>query len=416
MQEIPRDKYLQKLISHQRVPLIKVITGIRRCGKSYLLDPIFKNYLIGQGVPEDHIIHLNLEFDKNKIYRNPTALREYVEGRIGDSGQYYVLLDEIQLVPEFEGVLSGFLALPNVDVYVTGSNSKFLSSDIITEFRGRSDEIRMYPLSFLEYYTAMGGDRLTAWLDYTRYGGLPLVTTFPDAASKMGYLINLQKNIYLKDVVERYNIKNDVALTSLVQIVASSTGSLTNPYKLENTFKSVTGVALSHNTIGDYLARLGEAYILEQADRYDVKGKQYIDTPHKYYFTDIGLRNSFLGFRQQDDGHVMENIIYNELRQRGYQVDVGVVKTYAADGKETDLEVNFVANRGDRRYYVQSALRMNTAEIQQRELKSLRKIDDSFKKIVITADLTSPVRSDDGIITMNILDFLLTPDSLERDI
>ena len=304
--------------------------------------------------------------------------------------------------------------IDNLDVYVTGSNSKFLSSDIITEFRGRSEEIRMYPLAFSEFLPAHGGDKYDAWAEYMKYGGFPLILEHRDETDKMDYLLWLQKNIYIKDIVDRHNIKNDVALKNLIEVVASSTGSLTNPYKLERTFKSMVNIDLSYNTIDGYLSKLEDAFIIEKSKRYDIKGKQYIDTPQKYYFTDLGLRNSFVGFRQEEEGHVMENIIYNELRRRGYQVDVGVVEVREGDNKK-QLEIDFVANRGDRRYYIQSAFSMTGSEKRSQELRPLKNVDDFFKRIVVTNDIMRPSREEDGVIIMNILDFLLNEDSLDRE-
>lgn len=413
MKEIARNTYLKKLIDGRNIDLVKIITGIRRCGKSYLLDPIFKSYLLNDGVPNDHIIHVNLEDRKNKDLMDPDALYEFVKNKISDTNKYYVLLDEIQMVPDFESVLSGFLHIKNLDVYATGSNSKFLSSDIITEFRGRSEEIRMYPLSFSEFYSAYEGDKYEAWVEYMKYGGLPLVLEHKSETSKMEYLLNLQKNIYLKDIIERNSIKNDAALKSLIEVVASSTGSLTNPYKLERAFKSKANIDLNHNTINSYLSKLEDAFIVERAKRYDVKGKRYIDTPQKYYFTDLGIRNSFVGFRQNEENHIMENIIYNELRYRGYQVDVGVVEIRSGDDKK-QLEIDFVANRGDKRYYIQSAMTIGDPDKRLQEIRPLNNVNDFFKKIIITKDLMLPNREENGVVTMNILDFLLNPDSLDK--
>jgi len=412
MKEISRDSYLKKLIEGRDINLVKIITGIRRCGKSYLLNPIFKNYLLGDGVSEDHIVYINLEERENRDLMDPDNLYGFVKARIKDDEKYYALLDEIQMVPNFESVLSGFLRIKNLDVYVTGSNSKFLSSDIITEFRGRSEEIRMYPLSFAEFYSTYGGDKYAAWAEYMKYGGLPLVLEHQSGTSKMEYLLGLQKNIYIRDIVERNNIKNETALKNLIEVVASSVGSLTNPYKLERTFKSKAHIDLNHNTINSYLEKLENAFIIEKSKRYDVKGKRYIDTPQKYYFTDPGIRNSFVGFRQNEETHIMENIIYNELRCRGYQVDIGVVEVRDGDDKK-QLEIDFVANRGDRRYYVQSALTIGESKKRLQEIRPLNNINDFFKRIVVAKDLTLPSREENGIITINILDFLLNADSLD---
>lgn len=410
MKEINRDLYLNELISKRSVPLIKIITGIRRSGKSYLLNPIFKNYLRSNGVAEDHILYLNFELVENEILRDKIELYNYVIDSVKDDGEYFILLDEIQMVEGFESVLSSFLAKGNLNVYVTGSNSKFLSSDIVTEFRGRSVEIHMYPLSFKEFMSAYEGNRYDGWQEYMRYGGLPILMRHNDGRQKMEYLEEIRKNIYLKDIVERYKMRNDAALEALLNIIASGVGSLTNSYKLENTFRSEVKIDLSHNTINDYLGKLCDAYIIEKAMRYDVKGKQYISTPQKYYFTDIGIRNAFVGFRQNDEGHIMENIIYIELRRRGYQVDVGVVN---ADNKQ--VEIDFVANRGDRRYYVQSALTLGTPEKRLQELRSLTNTGDFFKRVLVTNDMMLPGRDDSGVAVMNVLDFLLDEDSLEKE-
>ncbi len=410
MKEINRDLYLNELISKRSVPLIKIITGIRRSGKSYLLNPIFKNYLRSNGVAEDHILYLNFELVENEILRDKIELYNYVIDSVKDDGEYFILLDEIQMVEGFESVLSSFLAKGNLNVYVTGSNSKFLSSDIVTEFRGRSVEIHMYPLSFKEFMSAYEGNRYDGWQEYMRYGGLPILMRYNDGRQKMEYLEEIRKNIYLKDIVERYKMRNDAALEALLSIIASGVGSLTNSYKLENTFRSEVKIDLSHNTINDYLDKLCDAYIIEKAMRYDVKGKQYISTPQKYYFTDIGIRNAFVGFRQNDEGHIMENIIYIELRRRGYQVDVGVVN---ADNKQ--VEIDFVANRGDRRYYVQSALTLGTPEKRLQELRPLTNTGDFFKRVLVTNDMMLPGRDDSGVAVMNVLDFLLDEDSLEKE-
>ena len=420
MKEIKRDTYLKELIDRRGIPLIKVITGVRRCGKSYLLNPIFKDYLISDGVPEDHIIYLNLELLENEKLHDREALHAFILDQVKDNSEYFLLLDEIQLVNRFESVLSSFLAKGNLNVYVTGSNSKFLSSDIVTEFRGRSEQIHMYPLSFVEFMTAYEGNKYDGWQEYIRYGGLPLIMHYSDSRQKMSYLNEVQQNIYLKDIIERHSVRNDTALRSLIEIVASSVGSLTNPYKLENTFKSKVNVSLSHNTINDYLSKLEESYIIECAKRFDVKGKQYMDTPVKYYFTDIGIRNSFVGFRQIEENHIMENVIYNELRHRGYQVDVGVVEIYERDLKTMEkskkhVEIDFVANQGDRKYYIQSALTINDTEKRAIEARPLNNIDDFFKRIIVTGDLMLPGREENGIVIMNILDFLLNEDSLDRE-
>ena len=413
MKQIARDIYLKRLIDSQGNGLIKVITGIRRCGKSYLLDPIFKDYLLKRGVSTDHIIQLNLETRENKSLTDPDALDGFIRGRIKDDARHYVLLDEIQLVADFESVLNGFLHLPNLDVYVTGSNSRFLSSDIATEFRGRSYEIHLYPLSFAEFMSVYDGSRERGWSDYYRYGGLPQVSAMPTESDKMAFLGSQWSNVYLNDLVERYHLRNRVELDSLVEVIASGAGSLTNPHKLERSFKSMANVSLDHNTISDYLTKLEEAFIVEKSKRYDVKGKKYINTPSKYYFTDSGVRNACLGFRQMEENHIMENIIYIELRRRGYQVDIGVVS--ARDGNDRrQYEVDFVANRGDRTLYIQSALTISDPDKRAQESRSLSEIDDHFAKIIIVKDATGVGHERNGIITMGLFDFLLEGSHLDN--
>lgn len=413
MKQIARDIYLKRLIDSQGNGLIKVITGIRRCGKSYLLDPIFKDYLLKRGVSTDHIIHLNLETRENKSLTDPDVLDGFIRNRIKDDTRHYVLLDEIQLVADFESVLNGFLHLPNLDVYVTGSNSRFLSSDIVTEFRGRSYEIHLYPLSFAEFMSVYDGSRERGWSDYYRYGGLPQVSAMPTESDKMAFLGSQWSNVYLNDLVERYHLRNRAELDSLVEVIASSAGSLTNPHKLERSFKSMANVSLDHNTISDYLTKLEEAFIVEKSKRYDVKGKKYINTPSKYYFTDSGVRNACLGFRQMEENHIMENIIYIELRRRGYQVDIGVVS--ARDGNDRrQYEVDFVANRGDRTLYIQSALTIGDPDKRAQESRSLSEIDDHFAKIIIVKDATGVGHERNGIITMGLFDFLLEGGHLDN--
>lgn len=413
MKRIARDIYLKRLIDSQGNGLIKVITGIRRCGKSYLLDPIFKDYLLRRGVSTDHIIQLNLETRENKGLTDPDALDGFIRSRIKDDTRHYVLLDEIQLVADFESVLNGFLHLPNLDVYVTGSNSRFLSSDIVTEFRGRSYEIHLYPLSFAEFISVYDGSREQGWSDYYRYGGLPQVSAMPTESDKMAFLGSQWSNVYLNDLVERYHLRNRVELDSLVEVIASGAGSLTNPHKLERSFKSMANVSLDHNTISDYLTKLEEAFIVEKSKRYDVKGKKYINTPSKYYFTDSGIRNACLGFRQMEENHIMENIIYIELRRRGYQVDIGVVS--ARDGNDRrQYEVDFVANRGDRTLYIQSALTISDPDKRAQESRSLSEIDDHFAKIIIVKDATGVGHERNGIITMGLFDFLLEGSHLDN--
>ena len=414
--EIKRDYYLNKLIERKSNGLIKIITGIRRCGKSYLLNNIFFNYLLSKGVKESHIIAVALDDVENENLRNPKALSQYVKNKIVDDKMHYILLDEIQLVDNFVSVLNGFLRINNVDTYVTGSNSKFLSSDIVTEFRGRGDEIRVYPLSFSEF-SSVYEEKTEAWNDYYTYGGLPLILLQNSDEAKMDYLSSQAKNVYLNDVIERNNVQNTDELTSLVEIISSSIGSLTNPTKLSNTFKSKMNSTITDKTIRNYLEHLEEAFLIEKSNRYDVKGKKYIDTPLKYYFTDVGIRNSLLNFRQQEENHIMENIIYLELKRRGFNVDVGVVEVREKNGESSisrkQLEIDFIANKGNNKIYIQSALHMPTKEKAEQEQRSLLKVNDSFKKIIIVKDDIKRKRDENGIITMGVFDFLLDASSLD---
>ena len=415
--DIKRDKYLNDLINRMHNGMIKVVTGIRRCGKSYLLFHIFKNYLLEKGIPESHMIMIELDQRKNKKYRDPDAILDYIESRISDDEPYYIILDEVQMLNEFEEVLNSLLHISNVDVYVTGSNSKFLSKDVITEFRGRGDEIHIYPLTFKEFMEAYEGDIYHGWAEYVVYGGLPLTVTMKTEEQKIHYLTNLFQETYLKDIMERHRIEKTQELEDLVNILASAIGSLTNPPKIEATFKSVIQSAISLNTIRQYLEYLEDAFIINKANRYDVKGRKYIGTPLKYYFEDVGLRNARLGFRQIEETHLMENIIYNELRSRGYSVDVGMVEKRGkdAEGKEykNQLEIDFVANLGSKRYYVQSAFSMPTEEKRVQEKASLINVNDSFKKIIVVKDVVNVTRDEAGITTMSIYDFLLKENSLE---
>ncbi len=413
--QIKRDYYLNKLIDSKNDGLIKVITGIRRCGKSYLLDPLFIEYLKSIGVNNDHIIKLELDREKNKKYRNPEILDEYLHSLLKDNDMYYIILDEIQLVEGFEGVLNGLLYEKNVDVYVTGSNSKFLSTDIITEFRGRGEEIRIYPLSFYEFMSVYRGDKFDGWLEYITYGGLPLVVSMNNDERKMAYLNEQQRNVYINDVIERNDIKNDAELINLVEIISSSIGSLSNPKKLSDTFKSAAALNIGPQTISSYLKYLEEAFLIEKAERYDVKGKKYISTPYKFYFSDLGLRNSFINFRQTEETHIMENVIYLELKRRGYNVDVGVIELKERNKNEftyKQLEVDFIANKGNNKIYIQSAFNMPSDEKINQEERPLLKINDSFKKIIIVKDYIKRTRNENGIIIMSIFDFLLDSDSL----
>ena len=412
MKEIERNLYLNKIINRRENGLIKIITGIRRCGKSYLLDPLFKNYLLADGVKEDHIIKLELDRVENEKYRDSKALNEYIRSLIKDKDMYYVILDEIQLVKGFEFVLNGLLYEKNIDVYVTGSNSKFLSSDIITEFRGRGDQIKVNPLSFAEFLSAFNGDKYEAWNEYVTYGGMPLILSKKNDEEKSQYLKELFEQTYIKDIVERNNIQRIDILDSLINMLASSVGSLTNPQKLFATFKSNGEKELSLNTINSYIADIEDSFIVNKSTRYDIKGKKYIQTPQKYYFSDIGLRNARLNFRQQEENHLMENIIYNELLIRGYNVDVGVVEV-REEGKRKQLEVDFVCNLGNKRYYIQSALNLDTKEKTIQESRSLNNIGDSFKKIIVVKDNIKLWRTDDGIVIMGIQEFLLNKDSLD---
>lgn len=413
---IKRQQYLDQLISSQRNGLIKIITGIRRCGKSYLLFKLFHEYLNSQGISDDHIIEIALDDRTNKDLRDPDNLLKYIKEQITDKRLYYIMLDEVQMVDEFTDVLNSLLHISNADVYVTGSNSHFLSTDVVTEFRGRGDEIHLFPLSFSEYCEGYNGTTDQAWKDYYTYGGLPLILTFDTDKKKEDYLNNLYKSVYLVDVLERHKIKNMGEFDELVKIIASSIGSSCNPTKLANTFKSVKNVTIHHQTINKYLGFLEDAFLVEKSIRYNIKGKKYINTLAKYYFSDLGIRNAILGFRQQEETHIMENIIYNELRTRGLHVDVGMVETREPDknGKLTrkQLEVDFVVNQGSQRYYIQSAFAMPTLEKEAHESASLLKIKDSFKKIIIVKDDIKPKRNEDGILTIGLKDFLLDKNSL----
>ena len=412
MKEISRDIYLNKLINRKENGMIKIITGIRRTGKSYLLDPIFKNYLINNGVQTDHIIKIDLEERRNKAYLNPDVLDEYIRSLIIDEKMYYVILDEIQLVNDFESVLNGFLHIKNVDVYVTGSNSKFLSSDIITEFRGRGDEVKVYPLSFSEFLEAFSDNKNEAWNEYLTYGGLPYVLTRKTEEEKSSYLNNLFETTYLRDIIERNNVQRVDILNILVNILASSVGSLTNPTKLTNTFISNSIKDVNTHTITTYIEYLSDAFLINKVERYDVKGKKYISTPSKYYFADIGLRNVRLNFRQQEENHLMENIIYNELLIRGYNVDVGLVEL--RDGNQRkQLEVDFVCNLGQKRYYIQSALNLETREKTIQEERPLMNINDNFKKIIVVKDNIKHWITEEGILVIGVQEFLLDKNSLD---
>ena len=411
--KIKRDYYLNKLIQHKKNGLVKIVTGVRRCGKSYLLFQLFRDHLLESGIKDDHIISIALDDYGNRQLLDPDELYRYVKSRIADDEDHYILLDEIQLVKGFESVVNGFLHIPNTDVYVTGSNSKFLSSDVVTEFRGRGDEIRIFPLNFSEFYSAYGGDFNDAWLMFCNYGGMPLCLSMQTQADKAKYLTNLFEATYLADIINRNKLRGNVEINELTDILASSIGSLTNPLKLSNTFASTKSVKLSANTISAYLGYLQDAFLIEKALRYDIKGKKYINTPAKYYFVDMGLRNARLAFRQQEYTHIMENVIYNELRSRGYSVDVGVVETVS---KESDawvrkpLEVDFVVNLGNRRYYIQSAYDIPSEEKMQQEQASLLSINDAFRKIVIVNRPILSGYNEQGILMLSLSDFLLDPE------
>lgn len=415
--EIRRDIYLNKLINRMHNGMIKVVTGIRRSGKSYLLFTIFKDYLLSKGVDEDHIISIELDRLENKKFRDPYVIWEHIKSKIIDSNDYYVFLDEVQLLADFEDVLNSLLHIKNVDLYVTGSNSKFLSKDIITEFRGRGDEVHVYPVSFREYMTVFNGDKYEGWSSYVRFGGLPLTVTMNSDEQRIEYLTRLFEETYIKDIIERNHIEKKQELNDLINVLASGIGSLTNPSKIVATFNSTIQSDISLNTIRSYIEHLKDAFIITEANRYDVKGRRYIGTPLKYYFEDVGLRNARLGFRQFEETHLMENIIYNELRARGFSVDVGVVmkrnRTEAGIQEKKQLEIDFIANQGSRRYYIQSAFAIPDEEKRRQEKASLINVGDSFKKIILVKDIVKPWHDDDGILTMSLYDFLLDEKSLE---
>lgn len=428
---IERTKYLQELIDRKHNGLVKVITGIRRCGKSYLLFTLFYDHLIAEGVKKENIITLELDQTENIRYRNPFELDRYLRSLIRDNGEmHYVFLDEIQFVENvknpyvengaeitFYDVLNGLMRIKNADIYVTGSNSKMLSTDVLTEFRGRGDEVRVQPLVFSEYMQAYDGDKFDGWLDYYTYGGLPAILERKTDSQKADYLERLFEETYIKDIVERNRVKNPDDLEDLLNVVSSCIGSLTNPNRLSNTFKTEKGVDLSKTTIEKYLGYFEDAFLIEETKRFDIKGRRYINTPKKYYFTDVGLRNARLHFRQQEENHIMENIIYNELIYRGFRVDVGIVEVCEkqADGtfRQKQLEVDFIANKGSQRYYIQSAFNLPTDEKIRQEIRPYMAIEDSFKKIVVTKNHMKLQRDENGIATMSIYDFLLNPDSLD---
>ncbi len=415
--QIKRDLYLEQLKIRRDNGMIKVITGIRRCGKSFLLFVLYKNYLMESGIDTDHIIEIALDGIENEELRDPKKCYQRIKDSIKDDEKYYLFLDEVQFMPRFEEVLNSLLRIDNLDVYVTGSNSRFLSSDIVTEFRGRGDEVRIYPLSFAEFYSVFSGDYDDAWEEYMRYGGLPQVALFETERQKTEYLKNIFANVYIRDVVERNNIQNVDEIGTLVDILASSIGALTNPTRISNTFMSERGSSYSNKTISSHIDYLAEAFLISKANRYDIKGRKYIGANLKYYFTDVGLRNARLNFRQQEPTHLMENIVYNELLVRGYNVDVGIVDVYekSSSGKRIhkQLEIDFVVNQGSQRYYIQVAYNLSSEDKQTQEFHSLRNIPDSFKKIVIVNGTSKPWRTEEGFVIMGMKYFLLNADSLE---
>lgn len=414
--EIKRNRYLNTLISKKHNGLIKVITGMRRCGKSYLLFTLFKEHLLSDGIDEDHIIEIAFDAFENKKYRDPDVLYPYLKEQIKDDAMYYVLLDEVQLLGEFESILNSLIRMKNVDVYVTGSNARFLSKDVITEFRGRGDEVHMYPLSFAEFMSVYPGTKQDGWNEYMLYGGIPLVLEFTTPDQKIAFLKSLFEETYISDIVGRHNIRNKAELEELLNILSSAIGSLTNPQKLSATFQTVKKKKISNSTIKRYIDYLCDSFLIDSAIRYDVKGKKYIDTPVKYYFTDMGLRNARLNFRQIEETHSMENIIFNELKMRGFNVDVGVIMQYETNEKGTNirkqLEIDFVCNQGSKRYYIQSAYAIPDQAKMEQEQRSLMLTGDFFKRIIITKDTPAPYYNESGVLIMNVYDFLLNENSL----
>ena len=415
--EIKRDRYLNLLISKKHNGLIKVITGMRRCGKSYLLFNLFKGYLVSEGIEKSHIIEIAFDAYENKQFRDPDVLYPYLKEQIKEDGMYYVLLDEVQLLGEFEAILNSLTRMKNVDVYVTGSNARFLSKDVITEFRGRGDEVHMYPLSFAEFMSVYPGTKQDGWNEYMLYGGLPLVLSFTTPDQKIAFLKSLFEETYISDIVGRHNIRNKAELEELLNILSSAIGSLTNPEKLSATFRSVKNKKISSTTIRKYIDYLCDSFLIDSAVRYDVKGKKYIATPVKYYFTDMGLRNARLNFRQLEETHSMENIIFNELKIRGFNVDVGVIIQYDTNEKANSirkqLEIDFVCNKGSKRYYIQSAYAIPDQAKMEQEQRSLMLTGDFFKRIIITKDTPAPHYNENGVLIMSVYDFLLDENSLD---
>lgn len=416
--EIKRDRYLDKLISKEHNGLIKVITGMRRCGKSYLIFTLFKKHLLSEGVDEDHIIEIAFDAFENKKYRDPDVLYQYLKEQIKDDAMYYVLLDEVQLLSEFESILNSLIRMKNVDVYVTGSNARFLSKDVITEFRGRGDEVHMYPLSFAEFMSVYQGTKQDGWNEYMLYGGIPLVLEFATPNQKIAFLKSLFEETYISDIVGRHNIRNKAELEELLNILSSAIGSLTNPEKLSATFQTVKKKKISNSTIKRYIDYLCDSFLIDSAIRYDVKGKKYIDTPVKYYFTDMGLRNARLNFRQIEETHSMENIIFNELKMRDFNVDVGVIVQYGTNDKgnsiRKQLEIDFVCNQGSKRYYIQSAYAIPDQAKMEQEQRSLMLTGDFFKRFIITKDTPAPYYNESGVLIMSVYDFLLNENSLDN--
>lgn len=415
--EIRRDRYLNRLLDRRQNGLIKVVTGMRRCGKSYLLFKLFRERLLSEGVDESHIVGIAFDTFENRRFRDPEVLYPYLKERIRDGGMYYVLLDEVQLLGEFEAVLNGLIRMENVDVYVTGSNARFLSKDVITEFRGRGDEVRVYPLSFAEFMSVYPGSKRDGFDEYMLYGGLPMIRNFPTAEQKIAFLKSLLEETYISDIVGRHSIRNRSELEELLNILSSAIGSLTNPEKLSATFRSAKKKNISSNTIRRYIEYFCDSFLIDSALRYDVKGKKYIDTPVKYYFTDMGLRNARLNFRQLEETHAMENIIFNELKLRGFNVDVGVITQNDTNGNGSSvrrkLEIDFVCNLASKRYYIQSAYALPDAAKLEQEKRSLTLTGDFFKRIILTKDAPAPHYTEDGILIMGIYDFLLNENSLE---
>lgn len=410
---IKRDYYLQQLIASKANNLIKIVTGIRRSGKSFLLFNLFHQHLLESGISHDHIIEIALDDRMNIEMRNPDVILKYIHAHITDEKQYYIILDEVQMIDEFTDVLNSLLHIHNADVYVTGSNSKFLSKDVVTEFRGRGDEIHLYPLSFAELYNAIGGDKNKLWKEYYTFGGLPGILELEGDQKKTSYLQSLHETVYLKDAIERNHLKNSEEFMELMRVMASCIGSPCNPSKIENTFKSVKNESLDRKTISKYLTYMEDAFMIEKSMRYDIKGRKYIGTLSKYYFQDIGLRNALLNFRQTEENHIMENVIYNELRSRGFCVDVGMVEVRTSTERK-QLEVDFVANMADRRYYIQSAFAMPDDAKREQESASLKRIDDSFKKIIIVRDDIRPYHDNNGFYLVGLMDFLLEPNLMEQ--